>query len=395
MGLFSGPREKRYNGFTATFSNPPIPTNGGSAFPSMDRAENALQKVAVWAAVALIAGLASEMPVDIYSGKGKAKRSISTPSYLEDVAGDGYGTPDWVYQFIVSQLLRGNAYGKVLERDTRGGFPTQVQLYNPDSVRGWRDSQTGLPVWAIAGQSIPASQMWHRRCYVMPGALLGLSPIGYHASTIGLGLSAEQFGLDFFNAGASPAGLLTNSETDLTSTIADSAKARFIASMNGRREPVVLGKGWKWEQIAIKPEESQFLTTQGYTSAECARIYGPGMPEMLGYETGTPMTYQNDEQRNLHLLTYTLDLWFGRVERAFSTMLPRPQYAKLNRGALLRTDLLTRYKAHAIAIAARILAPSEARDTEDMEPMTPEQLDELDFIPVPVLKPIAVTGQLK
>jgi len=397
VGLISGSRERRYNGFTATFSQPVIPPNSASALmtTNMSKAENAMQKIAVWASVTLVAELAAEMPVDVFSASGGATRPLPTPGYLEDVAGDGYGTADWVSMFVVSQMLRGNAYGTVAARDSRGGFPTQVPLYHPDTVRGWRDVRTGQPVWYVNGSQVPADQMWHRRAYVLPGNLLGMSPIAYHASTIGLGLLAEQFGTEFFANGASPPGILTNTEVDISPTVAQTAKERFVAGMNGRREPVVLGKGWAWQQISIKPEESQFLATQGYTSAECARMYGPGMAEMLGYETGTPMTYQNDEQRNLHFLTYSLDRWLTKVERALTGMLPRPRYVKLNRNALLRTDLLTRYKAHALAIAARIAAPSEVREVEDMPPMTPEQLAELDFMPSPALKPISVTAPTK
>jgi HK97 family phage portal protein len=400
MGLFSGPRERRYNGFTAQFSNPPILPNSASATQTsmnLARAENSMQKVAVWSSVTLIASMAAEMPIGVYTGSPDAAlpaRPVTAPGYLEDVAGDGYGTADWVYSAVVSYLLRGNVYGKVTERDTRGGFPTQVPLYYPDAVRGWRDPETGLPQWRVNGLSVPAADIWHRRAYPLPGSLVGLSPVAYHAQTIGLGMSAQTYGLEFFN-NPSPTGLLTNTEVELDPTKAKTAKERFVAALNGAREPAVLGKGWNWQQISIKPEESQFLETQKYTEAQTARIYGPGMAEILGYDSGASMTYANVEQRNIHLLTYTLDPWLCRIERALSGMLPRPRFVRLNRNALLRTDMLTRFKAHAIAIAGRFEAPSEVRTAEDVPPMTPEQLAELDFMPVPVLAPVNVTPPTK
>lgn len=399
MGLFSGgPREKRYNGFTATFSNPPILPNSASGIgpASLRRVENSFQETAIWASVSLIAGLTAELPFDVFRGSSSTK-PLTTPGYLLDIAGDGYGTSDWVYQFMVSTLLRGNVNGKIVARDPRFGFPTQLPLYHPDTVKGWRDPISGELVWWVQGVSVDNAQMWHRRAWPMPGQVMGLSPIAVHAQTIGLGLSAEMFGVEFFADGANPTGILTNTEVDLSPTVSQQAKERFVAGMNGKREPVVLGKGWQWQQISIRPEESQFLKTKAYTAADCARIYGPGVPEMLGYETGTPMTYQNDEQRNIHLMTYTLDPWFSRVEKALSGFLPQPQYVKLNRAALLRTDLLTRYKAHALAIAAHFRAPSEVREIEDMPPMTPEQLDELKAMEIaaPALKPLSVPGSVK
>ena len=401
MGLFSGPRERRYNGFTAQFSNPPILPNSASAtYTAMNltRAETSLQRVAIWASITLLASMASELPVGVYTGNPDEflwAKPVPVPGYLQDIGGDGYGTPDWIYQAMVSMLLRGNMYGKVIERDSRGGFPTQVSLYHPDSVRGWRDTDTGRPTWRVNGIEVDAASMWHRRAYALTGALLGLSPIAYQAQTIGLGLAAQQFGVQFFEDGANPTGMLVNTEMDLNREVAATAKERFLAAMNGRREPVVMGKGWDWKQISIAPEESQFLATQQMTNTECARLYGPGMAEILGYETGGSMTYANVEQRNLHLLTYTLDPWLCRAERALTSMLPRPRFARLNRNALLRTDVLTRYKAHAIAIASRFMAPSEVRAAENMPPMTPEQLDELVPVPMPELNPETVTPPTK
>jgi HK97 family phage portal protein len=392
MGLFSGPvRERRYNGFTAQFSNPPILPNSASSIATMNlaRAESSLQKVVVWSSVALIAGLASELPFDVFANRDDDTHPVATPSYLLDVGGDGYGTADWIYSLLVSFLLRGNGFGRVTARDTRYGYPTTVSLFHPDEVGGWRDNTTGLPVWTAGGYEVPREDMWHRRAFTVPGALCGLSPVSYHAQTIGLGLSAQRFGVQFFSDGASPTGLLTNDEEDLTDGIkARTAKERFVAALNGGREPVVLGKGWKWQQISIAPEESQFLETQKYTEAECARLYGPGMAEVLGYDSGASMTYANVEQRNIHLLTYCLDPWFSRIERALSDMLPRPRFVKLNRNALLRTDLLTRYKAHGVAIAAKFMAPSEARAIEDMPPLTDAQQAELVDIPAPSLSPL-------
>jgi hypothetical protein len=61
--------------------------------------------------------------------------------------------------------------------------------------------------------------------------------------------------------------------------------------------------------VAVHPgvpeEESQFLATQGYTEAQCARIFGPGFAEVLGYESGGSMTYANVESRASHLLVYS------------------------------------------------------------------------------------------
>ncbi|MFF9324036.1 phage portal protein [Streptomyces sp. NPDC014776] len=365
--FFSGRRERR-----SAFAEPPIPPpghGGGGTFArvNLTQAESSLQKVAVWSAVDLIASLGSTLPVDVYEGTGAARRELPKPKVLEDPSGEGYGLADWTYQYLMSLLLRGNANGRIADRD-RIGNPTQIVLYHPDEVRGWRDAKTGLPQWRAGAEEVPAEEMWHQRAYVVPGRLMGLSPIAHHATTIGQGIAAARFGQQWFEDGAHPSGILTNDQK-LDKEQARTAKERFMAALRGSREPLVLGGSWKFQAIQVAPEESQFLETQRYTAAECARIYGPGIAEVLGYDTGGSMTYANVEQRSLDLLTYTLDRWLVRTERMFTALLPPGQYVKINRSALSRTDLLTRFRAHALALQNRWTTPNEVRDLEDQPPV--------------------------
>jgi HK97 family phage portal protein len=353
------------------FAEPQIPRPAatGSTFASINlsRSEASLQKVAIWSATHLIASMLSTLPLDVFEGEKASRRQVPLPKVLEDPAGDGYGRRDWLYQYAMSKLLRGNSYGRVGDRD-RMALPTQVVLYHPDEVQGWRDEKTGLPTWRAGGKEVPAEEMWHQRAYPMPGQLLGLSPIAHHALTIGLGIAATRYGMQWFQDGAHPSGMLTNDQA-LDPKQAKTAKDRFLASLRGSRDVAVLGQGWKYQAIQVSANESQFLETQRYTSAECARIYGPGMPEILGYETGGSMTYANVEQRSLDLLTYTLDPWLVDAEDMFTSFLPPGQYAKLNRAALARTDLLTRFRAHAIALRNQFKTANEVRDDEDMQPV--------------------------
>lgn len=330
--------------------------------------ETSMQVVAVRSAVDLFASLASELPIDVYSGQGGDRRSWPLPGYLRDPAGDGQGLADWVYQVMLSWLLRGNVYGEVLDRSATG-YPTQVTLFHPDEVGGWIDSD-GNVHWTLAGRQIPTDRVLHRRVNPVPGRIQGLSPIAFHAADLGLSLTTTQYGLQFFRDGAHPGGMLTNTEVALTPELAQTAKQRFLSALRGTREPVVMGKGWKYEQIQIAPEESQFLETRGYSAAECCRIFGPGVAETLGYETGGSLTYTNRVDRSADLLQLALDKWLRRLERLLSSMLPEPRYARVNRDALLRMNTLDRYRAHEIALRNEWKVVNEVRDDEDMPPVS-------------------------
>jgi HK97 family phage portal protein len=374
MGLLWRGRERRYNGFTASFANPPIPPNsatGSGSYQdiSLAHAETSLQTVAMWSAVDLITSLTSELPIDVHRGSGASKTELSTPSYLEDPAGDGYGVEDWIAKFLWSCLLRGNATGKVLEwsRSTAGAFPTQIDLYHPDVVSGWYGPD-GMPEWRVAGRAVEdLSTLWHRRVYPVPGRLMGLSPVAQQASTLGLTLAATQFGYQWFTDGAHPSGVLMSKDRTLSETQATTAKDRFMAALRGRREPAVLDSGWDYKQVQINPEESQFLETNKFSQAQVARIFGPGMAEVLGYESGGSLTYSTVEGRSQHLLVYAMNKWLRRVDRALSGMLPRGQRARLNRSALLEPTVLDRWRVYQLQLATKARTINEVRADEDWE----------------------------
>lgn len=365
MSFLLGRREVR--GRPTPFVEQPIPPNskqgGGYARVDLSRTEASLQKLAVWACVNLVSTIAETMPLQYFP---RPRESAPLPSWLADPAGDGHGLPDWTSQYVYSAMLRGNVYGITAERDRLRGTPTQIALQHPDLVQPYLDA--GVVQWRANGEEVPAGDMWHRRYHPVPGRVLGLSPIELQALTIGTGISSLRFGAAWFQDGGHPSAILS-SEQNLDPKQAATAKDRFMAAVFGRREPVVLGNGWKYQAIQIAPNESQFLETNGYTSAECCRIFGPGFAEIFGYETGGSLTYSNIEQRSLDLLTYAVDPWLVRVERALTGLLPLGEVVKFNRGALVRTDLLTRYKAHAIALRNQFKVIDEIRDLEDMGPV--------------------------
>jgi HK97 family phage portal protein len=364
MGLFFRRRPERRSGFAPM---PPYLSAVDTGYADVDVStmESSLQSIAFRTAVDLVASLVSELPVDVYSGRGGSRQKLSVPSWLEDPAGDGHGREDWLYQVMQSWLVRGNMFGNVVETGP-GGFPRTVDLFHPDHVRGHLED--GRPVWYADGQRV--DRMWHVRVNPVPGVVLGLSPIQAHAWDLGLNLTLTRFGASYFRDGALPGAILRNEEKEVGQGTANEVKSRFLAAVRGRREPAVMGRGWRYEPINISPEESQFLESRGFTAAEVARIIGPGIPELLGYtQQGSSLTYANLQDRSVHLLVYSLGKWLRRADRLLTAMLPRPQYARLNRDALLETTTLQRFQAHASALTNWWRTINEVRAIEDLPPV--------------------------
>lgn len=351
----------------------PPPSGTGLSYADIDlrAAQASLQSAAVWSATNLVASVLASVPLDTYRrmADGTAKQ-IGSPRLVDDPGGEGHGAADWLYQYLMSMQLRGNVNGKLGLADPATGYPAQIVLYHPDEVFGWRDEYGGQIRWRVRGKEVPNGQMWHRRAYPMPGAVMGMSPVSYHVMTIGQNLAATRFGVQFFTDSGHPTYVYRNSEQDINQSKAAVVKARIMAATHGNREPLVMGKGWeKPEPIQLKPEDSQLLEVQGYSAADCCRIFGPGLAEILGYETGGSLTYANRVDRSTDLLTFTFDPWLTAIERMFTAMLPRPQFVKFNRSALLRMTAMERWRVHEIALRTQARVVNEVRDDEDWAPV--------------------------
>ena len=369
MGLFSGPRITAPPAEEARSQITSVRPHGIFPATSSDVVVNsvtAAQSIAIRSTVDLIASMVSELPISVYTETRGQRRKIATPTVLQDPGGDGAGREDWAYRLLWSWLIAGNAFGDVVERDSAGRLRT-VDLLSPDAVNAV--IVAGKTKWWLGGVPFDDGRMVHWRVNPVPGQLWGLSPIEAHATTIGVSLATSRFGRQWFADGAHPSGLLYNDMADIDGDQAQAAKDRVMLT-RGTSEPMVFGKGWKWENVQITPEESQFLETQGLSESQCARIYGPGYAEILGYGTsGSNITYANVVDRRQDLLVFSMNRWIRRYERVLSAFTPRPQWVEVNRDALLEATTLQRYQAHALALNTGWKVPDEVRDIEHLDPL--------------------------
>lgn len=77
------------------------------------------------------------------------------------------------------------------------------------------------------------------------------------------------------------------------------------------------------------------------------------------------------ESRSTHLLVYRVNKWLSRLERLLSSMLPRPQYVRIDRDGLLQSTTLERYRANEIALRNWWKTVNEVRQTEGDLPPVP------------------------
>ena len=378
MGVLFG-RERRQ-----WAPEPPIPPYPGANIygqPSVAyQPDTALVVPTVWSCVQLLANAVAMLPLQTYRRTSDVPAKIADPQVVVSPSAD-MGQAEWLHMLMVSLLLRGNAYGLKTSLDGLGR-PTQVILLNPDRVNPDVNEDTGDVRYLVGPTRADLTdRIFHVRAMTLPGRKVGMSPIEYAAQAIGVDLSSRKFAKDFFDGGGIPKAVL-QSDMDINQEQARTLKERLSAATRNR-EPVALGNGVKYVPITVKPEESQFLETQAANISEIARIFGVPA-EMVGGKVGSSMTYANVEQRSLDFLTYSVQMWLRRIEDAFSTLLPQPQYVEFDISKLLRTDAETQAKVDAIQVASKVMPPSRVLHRRGEPPLNDTEKQELELVPLTV-----------
>lgn len=134
----------------------------------------------------------------------------------------------------------------------------------------------------------------------------------------------------------------------------------------------LLRDGIKANAISMSNNDAQFVELQKFNRQDIGMLFGlEGMPG-----DGDSTSYNSLEQKQLAYLA-ALDRWLVKFEeqcdtklRTFQEKRKRATYFKFNRGALLRTDLMTTAEAMSKFIQNRIMNPNECRAKLDMNPYT-------------------------
>jgi HK97 family phage portal protein len=340
----------------------------------MVNSDTAMRHSAVWACLRLRGDLVSTMPVDQYRRVLGIQVEIpAKPPILVQPGGERVDICEWMYSTQVDLDRGGNTFGLITERNA-ANLPQRIDLMplNECTVL----VKKGVVSYRIAGKEYPAEKVWHERQFTISGLPFGLSPVAYAAWSIGQYQSAQQFALDWFGTGGVPKGHLKNTELPtLDPEAAQTIKTRFKASVENN-DVFVSGKDWEYSPFQAEAVGAEWLEAQKYGIGDIARFFGaPGDLIDAAVSTGS-ITYANITQRNLQFLIMHLGPAIYRRERSLSKLLPAPRYVKLNTSALLRMDDQTRASVIKTKIDARVLAPSEARELDNLPPFTPEQLAE-------------------
>lgn len=271
----------------------------------------------------------------------------------------------WRELMLTSACLTGNGFSYI-ERTT-DGKPSSLHYLRPDLMEVSR-----LPSGEVAyiyssgggaGRAVFASHDIFHLMWMSPDGLLGYSPISLARQAIGLSLAAEAFGASYWRNASRPSGVLATDKE-----LSPEAILRMRESWESRMRGVqsagaiaVLESGLKYQQISLSPQDSQWLEGRAYQREEICAIFRVP-PSVIGL--GVKQSYASAEQANREWVTNCLSSWAARLEAEAQRKLIRRDEAlttEISFDAMLRSDLMTRYKSYSIARQFGFMSVNEIR----------------------------------
>ena len=355
----------------------------GSSNPTVrgDNLSTALSLIPVYAATGLIADQIAATPWAVFekSDGGIPERAAVQPELISDPGVNQLDLFSWKFQLCTSLLLRGNAYGLIISVDN-GGMPAKVAWLQPDKMVV--DESGPRPVYRYNGTEINRSMLIHVPLYVVPGSVVGLSPIGLFRTQIETGIEAQKASKNFFRRGGIPSAILRNNAITMSSEQAQDTKSRFVASVSAS-EPFVTGKDWDYSTIAVPTADASFLNGIKATATQIAAIYRVAPEEIGGEVASSSLTYKSLEQDQIRFNMRTKRPIAARIESVVNPYLVGDRYLKFNLDADVRADLKTRFESHQIGITAGFETIDEVRALEERAPLTTLEREQFLAMKVP------------
>src|SRR3546814_698394 len=270
-------------------------------------------------------------------------------------------------------LLRGNGYA--LKSVSRGEVRELIPLH-PDRVRVRQLDSMELEYDIVRRNgtqyTVPQSEMFHLFGLTLNG-YCGVSPMTFARETIGQVRARDRQVAGTFRNGARPSGAVAMPDGKKLSDQAYNNLQRSLDEFRagGERDGgvLLLEEGLKWETISLSPIDLQWIEAQKLSRSEICMFFGVP-PSMIGDNSGSDSNWGTGLQQKADGFgAYTLDDHLVMWEEEIGAMIADPKvYARFNRAAMVRTDIKTRYGAHAQALQWGWLSPNEVRALEDMNP---------------------------
>lgn len=352
--------------FDSMTGSGPIPTFRSGAISV--NTEQAMRFTAVYAAIRLRSETVASLPKAVFSidDNGRHDAKHHNVYKLIKYKPNGFMNVFTFWEYVNSCLEGwGNAY-VIIRRDFRGD-PVELIPVHPRLVTVvFRNARKWfIVVGSRFFDGAYADEDMLHFFGMSEDGITGVNPIVYNASAISCGISAQDFGNEFFEQGGNVKSVLETEKTMGADVARDFAK-KFNQTKNFGTP--ILDQGVKYKQVGIAPEAAQMLQTRTFALQDIARIFNlpPHMLADLSHAT-----FSNIEHQDIQYAKYSIRPTVKRYEQEmdrklfFENEMGRYE-SKFNLNGLMRGDMTSRSNFYHNAVLDGWLSRNEVREMENM-----------------------------
>lgn len=294
----------------------PSPQWSGRTYDRMS-VEGYRNNVVAHRSIRIIAECAASVPLILYRGDTRIDRHAALDLLAHpNPSQSGKAFLEALYAYL---QIAGNTYVEAVETAT--GAVGELYTLRPDRMKvvpgakGWParyDYQVGAAKHSFAVDPISGeSPILHLKTFHPQDDHYGLSPLEAAAYAIDIHNAAQGWNKALLDNAARPSGALVFEPKDGQSgtlsdeqfqRLKDELEENYQGAKNAGR-PFLLEGGLKWQQVAMSPQDMEFIQSKHVSAREIALAFG--VPPMI---LGIPgdNTYANYQEANRALWRLTL-----------------------------------------------------------------------------------------
>lgn len=354
-----------------------LPDIAGSTYVDSD---TAMKYTAVFACNRVLSETVATVPAMLYrkldNGDRETRNDLAIYDILHNQPNEEMTPFSWKEASMTAINLGGNAVSERLVNAS--GDLVGLYHYEWPRVEIDRDPETNKLRYTIRQGANAPRVLSREQVFHLPGpsfnGIVGLTPLEYVGAAIRLGLSYQQFGLNFYRNAANASGAFTT-PGELTEEAYQRLKVDLEKSWSGLQntgKPMILEGGTGFVPFTIKPADAQLIENKRFQLSDVARVYRVPLHLIQDLDRATN---NNIEHQSLEFVMYTMLPWFRRWEEAINMqLLTRRErqagfYVEFKLDVLLRGDAKSRSEAYAYGRQWGWLSVNDIRRLENMPPI--------------------------
>ncbi|MFA6308620.1 MAG: phage portal protein [Clostridia bacterium] len=341
--------------------------------------ELALKFSCVFACNKVLAETFASVPAMLYKKEGEGRKAVTDlPIFdiLHNAPNEEMAPFNFNEALMTSLNLGGNSVCQKLFN--KAGELVGLYPYPHNMVTIDRDRETKKLIYIVKNgtsqTTFTREQVFHVPNMSLNG-INGLSPISYAAASIRLGLSYEQYGVNFYRNSAMPSGAFktTGSVSEIAFNRLKEELKKNYTGLKRVGTPMILEDGLEFQQFTVNPVDAQLLESKYFQIEDICRIYR--VPQHL-VQLLNKATFSNIEQQSLEFVMYTMLPIFKRFEECINAQLLTPKqrmdgyFIEHKIDGLLRGDSAARAALYGSGRQWGWLSANDCRRLENLPPIS-------------------------